>query len=77
MGGGDVKYLAMIGAFLGVKGVIIVFFLAPFFGSIVGIIEKLRRKADIIPYGPYLSIAALIAILWSDIIIRTLFPSVF
>ncbi len=77
MGGGDVKYLAMIGAFLGVKGVIIVFFLAPFFGSIIGIIEKIRKKADIIPYGPYLSIAALITILWGGIIIRTLFPSVF
>ena len=74
MGGGDVKYLAMIGAFIGWKGVIIVFFLAPFFGSIVGIIEKLRRKADIIPYGPYLSIAALITILWGDGIMRTLFP---
>ena len=74
MGGGDVKYLAMIGAFLGWKGVIIVFFLAPFFGSIVGIIEKLRRKADIIPYGPYLSVATIIVILWGDRIMRTLFP---
>jgi leader peptidase (prepilin peptidase) / N-methyltransferase len=73
MGGGDIKYLAMIGAFLGLKGVILVFFLAPFFGSIVGIIEKLRRKADIIPYGPYLSIAALVVMLWGDAIVRMLF----
>ena len=74
MGGGDVKYLAMIGSFLGWKGVIIVFFLAPFFGSIVGIVEKLRSKADIIPYGPYLSVATIIVILWGDRIMRTLFP---
>jgi leader peptidase (prepilin peptidase) / N-methyltransferase len=75
MGGGDIKYLAMIGAFLGIKGVILVFFLAPFFGSVVGIIEKLRRKADIIPYGPYLSIATLIVMFWGEAIIRTVFPN--
>jgi leader peptidase (prepilin peptidase) / N-methyltransferase len=76
MGGGDVKYLAMIGAFLGIKGVLLVFFLAPFFGSIVGIIEKIRRKADIIPYGPYLSIAALIVMLWGERIVRIFFPNI-
>jgi leader peptidase (prepilin peptidase) / N-methyltransferase len=74
MGGGDIKYLAMIGAFLGLKGVIFVFFLAPFFGSVIGIIEKIRRKADIIPYGPYLSIATIIAIIWGEAIMKTLFP---
>jgi leader peptidase (prepilin peptidase) / N-methyltransferase len=73
MGGGDVKYLAMIGAFIGCKGVIIVFFLAPIFGSIIGIIERLRRKADIIPYGPYLSLAAIIVIVWGDRITRAFF----
>ena len=74
MGGGDVKYLAMIGAFLGWKGVIIIFFLAPLFGLVIGVIEKLRRKADIIPYGPYLSLAAIIVILWGDDIIRMFLP---
>ncbi|MFA5069123.1 MAG: prepilin peptidase [Candidatus Omnitrophota bacterium] len=74
MGGGDIKFLAMIGAFLGWRGVIIVFFLAPFFGSVVGVIEKLRRKADIIPYGPYLSLTAFIVILWGEKIGRFLFP---
>ncbi|MDD5504243.1 MAG: prepilin peptidase [Candidatus Omnitrophica bacterium] len=74
MGGGDIKFLAMIGAFLGWKGVIIVFFLAPFFGSVIGIIEKLRKKADIIPYGPYLSLAAFIVMLWGERIERFLFP---
>jgi leader peptidase (prepilin peptidase)/N-methyltransferase len=64
----------MIGAFLGWKGVIIVFFLAPFFGSVIGIIEKLRKKADIIPYGPYLSLAAFIVMLWGERIERFLFP---
>lgn len=74
MGGGDVKYMAMIGAFLGWQGAIFVFFLAPFFGSLIGIIEKLRKRADIIPYGPYLSMATLIVILWGNRILRTVFP---
>jgi leader peptidase (prepilin peptidase)/N-methyltransferase len=73
MGGGDIKYMAMIGAFLGWQGAIFVFFLAPFFGSFVGIMEKLRKRADVIPYGPYLSIATLVVILWGDRILRALF----
>jgi len=74
MGGGDVKFLAMIGAFVGFQNVILIYFLAPFFGSIVGIIMKLKYKVDIIPYGPYLSIATLVAILWGDKILKLLFP---
>jgi len=73
MGGGDIKYMAMIGAFLGWQGAIFVFFLAPFFGSFVGIMEKLRKRADIIPYGPYLSAATLVVILWGDRILRKIF----
>lgn len=66
MGGGDVKLLAMIGSFLGWQRVILVFFIAPVFGSIVGIILKTRYKVDTIPYGPYLSLATLIVVFWSD-----------
>ena len=75
MGGGDIKYMAMIGAFLGWQGAVFVFFIAPFFGSIVGIIEKLRKRADIIPYGPYLSIATLVFIIWGNRILQAVFPS--
>lgn len=74
MGGGDVKLLAMIGSFVGFKSIIFIYFLAPFFGSVVGIIMKLKYKVDIIPYGPYLSSASLVVILWGDKILRTLFP---
>ena len=74
MGGGDVKYLAMIGAFLGYKAVIFIFLLAPFFGVIVGLIAKFKYKKDIIPYGPYLSIATIVVIVWGKKILNTLFP---
>jgi leader peptidase (prepilin peptidase)/N-methyltransferase len=70
MGFGDVKFLAMIGAFLGWQKVLLVFFLAPFFGAAVGLILKIKYKIETIPYGPYLSLAAVIAMLWGEEIIR-------
>ena len=73
MGFGDVKFLAMIGAFLGWQKVLLVFFLAPFFGAAVGIVLKIKYKAETIPYGPYLSLATVVVILWGDSIISRLF----
>ncbi len=70
MGGGDVKLMAMIGAFLGWKLAILAFFIAPFFGAVFGIIEKIRTKQSLIPYGPFLVIGALIALFYSDPIIN-------
>jgi leader peptidase (prepilin peptidase)/N-methyltransferase len=69
MGGGDVKLLAMIGAFLGWQAALITFFLAPFFGAAVGIANLIVKKDHTIPYGPFLSLAAVIAIFWAGEII--------
>jgi leader peptidase (prepilin peptidase) / N-methyltransferase len=69
MGGGDVKLLAMIGAFLGWKCALITFFIAPFFGAVVGIISMIVKKDHTIPYGPFLSLAAVISLFWADKII--------
>ncbi|MBN1587496.1 MAG: prepilin peptidase, partial [Candidatus Omnitrophica bacterium] len=44
MGGGDVKFLAMVGSLLGWQGVILIFFLAPLFGSVVGLIMRFKMK---------------------------------
>ncbi|MCX5687819.1 MAG: A24 family peptidase [Candidatus Omnitrophica bacterium] len=74
MGGGDVKLMAMIGAFLGWKIAILIFFLAPFFGTPIGIYIKLIKKEDIIPYGPYLSLASFIAMVWGHKILSLLIP---
>jgi len=71
MGFGDVKYMAMVGSFLGWKMVLFVFFLAPIFGASVGIVQKIKYKEDVIPYGPYLSLATLVAVLWGeDVLVR-------
>ena len=72
MGGGDVKLMAMVGAFLGWKLAILTYFLAPFFGAAIGIYAKYVKKEDIIPYGPFLSFAALLALFAGDFIMKTI-----
>ncbi|MBN1913229.1 MAG: prepilin peptidase [Candidatus Omnitrophica bacterium] len=74
MGAGDVKLLAMIGAFLGWQKAIFVFFLAPFFGIVIGVINILVKKDHTVPYGPFLSLAAIFSLFWADKIIRWFFP---
>ena len=69
MGGGDVKLLAMVGAFIGWKMVLLVFFISPLFGAIIGIILKMRKNVSIIPYGPFLSLGTIIVIIWGRQII--------
>lgn len=74
MGGGDVKLLAMIGAFLGWQSALLTFFLAPFFGITIGVINLVAKKDHTIPYGPFLSLAALTALFWADKILKLIFP---
>lgn len=72
MGGGDVKLMAMVGAFVGWKLALVTFFLAPCFGAIVGIIVKIKKGEGLIPYGPFLSLATLISVIWGKKIIEWL-----
>lgn len=74
MGGGDVKFLAMIGSFLGWKLAILTFFLAPFFGAVVGLYVLARKKSHLIPYGPFLSLAAVVSLFYGNGILRYFFP---
>jgi leader peptidase (prepilin peptidase)/N-methyltransferase len=72
MGGGDVKLLAMIGGFLGWKAVILTILLSSFIGSITGIIIMVLKGKDFktaIPFGPFLSIGAVIALFYGEAII--------
>jgi leader peptidase (prepilin peptidase)/N-methyltransferase len=63
MGYGDAKLLAMVGALLGWRAALVVFFAAPFGGlAVVPPVLLARRKRVIgveIPYGPFLVVAAL------------------
>ena len=70
MGGGDVKLMAAIGAFLGWEMALLTFFLAPISGAIVGLISKIKFKQNVIPYGPFLSLSAVACIFWGRDILR-------
>ncbi|MCA9404228.1 MAG: prepilin peptidase [Candidatus Omnitrophica bacterium] len=69
MGGGDVKLLAMVGAFLGWKASILAFFIAPFFGAVFGLLQKLKTNDTTIAYGPFLVLGSLIALFCEEQII--------
>lgn len=75
MGMGDVKLMGMIGSLLGWKMAVLIFFLAPFFGTAVGIWIRLVKKNDVIPYGPFLSLATFVAIFWGERILSYLLGS--
>jgi leader peptidase (prepilin peptidase)/N-methyltransferase len=73
MGGGDVKLLAMIGAFLGWKSVILTILLGSLVGSIVGMITMVIKGKDFkyaIPFGPFLSLGAVIALFYGEAVIH-------
>lgn len=65
MGFGDVKLLAMLGAFLGWTAIFPIIFIGSLLGTLVGVPLMLLKKADgklAVPFGPFLSAGALIHI---------------
>jgi leader peptidase (prepilin peptidase) / N-methyltransferase len=67
MGLGDVKLAGMLGAFLGLKGIVLTVLLASFMGSLLGIALILRRRgslASALPFGTFLAPAGAAAFLW-------------
>ena len=70
IGGGDVKLLAMIGGFLGWKLAVLTFFIAPFMGAAVGLYVLYFKKSHLIPYGPFLSLAAILSLFFGNQIIN-------
>lgn len=69
MGGGDIKLLAMIGAWLGWQSLPFVIFASSAGGTAVGLIAMLHQKKGgrtRIPFGPFLSLAALVYTFYSE-----------
>lgn len=73
MGGGDIKLLAMIGAFLGWQALPFVVFASSILGSLIGIGAMLKQKKGgktVIPYGPFLAVAAVLYLFFQPEISR-------
>lgn len=73
MGGGDVKLLGMIGVFTGWEGVLFTIFCASLIGSVVGVTwVSIHKKGMLsaIPFGPFLSLGAIVYVLWGAKIIN-------
>ena len=73
MGGGDVKMLGMIGAFLGWKLVLVTLVLSSVAGSIVGLFVIVIKRGGMkyaLPYGTFLALGALVASLAGDRIVN-------
>ncbi len=67
MGGGDIKLLAMVGAFLGWRNVLVTLLVGSLSGAVIGIVVLQRRGDDAtlpIPFGPFLAIGAFVALLY-------------
>ncbi|TMA82498.1 MAG: prepilin peptidase [Deltaproteobacteria bacterium] len=76
MGGGDVKLLAMIGAFLGWQSVFVTLMVASLIGSIIGVGLMIYQRADTklaIPFGPFLAGGALVSLFFGDRILAFYF----
>ena len=75
MGMGDVKLLAMLGAFLGVNGVFFIILVSSLVGSVIGIAIILLQKGNMklaLPYGPFISLAAIIFLFTGPVIFPAL-----
>jgi leader peptidase (prepilin peptidase)/N-methyltransferase len=72
MGEGDLNLIALVGAFLGWKGVVVTILLGCLSGSVVGLaligLRRLRRREHM-PFGPFLVFGALVALFWGDALV--------
>lgn len=70
MGGGDIKMAAMLGAFLGWEKVLLVFMASAVIGLVVSVslmaFSAKLRQTRVVPFGPFIALAAVLAIIWGD-----------
>jgi leader peptidase (prepilin peptidase)/N-methyltransferase len=75
MGWGDVKLAALIGLITGFPLVILAIFFAVIGGGLTAailLLAKLKSRKDAIPFGPFLSIAAMVTLFWGSNILNWL-----
>jgi leader peptidase (prepilin peptidase)/N-methyltransferase len=72
MGGGDIKLLAMLGAMLGWKGILFTIFAASAIGTVVGLLTMIKSSKGMrlaIPFGPFLSLGAIVYLFFGETIL--------
>ncbi len=69
MGGGDIKMMAMVGSFVGWKGVLLTIFAGALLGTLIFVPLSLRKKR-LVPFGVFLAVGAAVAFVWGDAIIE-------
>jgi len=73
MGFGDVTLMMMIGTYVGWQAGVVIFFVAPFAALVVGILQLVLHRDDVIPYGPFLCLGTLAVVVdwtvfWSPVV---------
>ena len=68
MGGGDVKMMTMVGAFVGWQGVLLTVFLGALLGTLIFVPLTLRKKR-LVPFGVFLALGAAAAFVAGDAIV--------
>ncbi len=76
MGGGDIKMMAMVGAFLGPAGAMLTIFLGALAGTIVFAPVSLKTKKEV-PFGVFLGLGAAIAFLFGEALVNWYSSTVF
>jgi leader peptidase (prepilin peptidase) / N-methyltransferase len=70
MGGGDVKMMAMVGAFVGWQGVLLTIFLGALIGSLIFVPLMLVGQKKLVPFGIFLAIGAAVTYEFGPAILR-------
>ncbi len=70
MGGGDIKMMAMVGAFLGWQGVLLTIFLGAVFGTLIFLPLALIGRKKLVPFGVFLAVGAAVTFLLGPAIIQ-------
>jgi len=63
MGGGDIKMMAMVGAFVGWQGVLLTIFLGALAGTLVFVPLWLLHRKKLVPFGVFLAVGAAVTFL--------------
>ena len=69
MGGGDIKMMAMVGAFTGWTGILLTIFLGSLLGTLIFVPLHVIGKKKLVPFGVFLALGAAVTYLWGPAIV--------